>query len=245
VAYVPQKSSIDWDFPATVYDTVMMGTYANLGWIKRPNRACRQNTLEVLRKVGMLEHRKKQISELSNGQRQRVFLARALVQEASVYLLDEPFIGVDQDTERIITSTLQELRDSGKTVLVASHDLQTVKGYFDMVCLMNVRLIALGAVDKVLTPENLALTYGAKSSFLSMEQFSANQTVETSLAEPSVVNEPEEKPKKTRKPKKASAPIAENPTEEAVIAESETVAAEPQPTEAPQEASTEPAEGKQ
>ncbi|MBN2551008.1 MAG: metal ABC transporter ATP-binding protein [Anaerolineales bacterium] len=166
VGYVPQRGSVDWDFPTTVIDVVMMGRYGSLGWFKRPGKAERQAALEALEKVGMSAFAKRQISQLSGGQQQRVFLARALVQDASIYFMDEPFQGVDAVTERAIIALLQELRAAGKTVLVVHHDLQTVPEYFDWVMLINVRRIASGPVAEVFTDENLRLAYGGRVAFL-------------------------------------------------------------------------------
>jgi len=166
VGYVPQRGSVDWDFPTSVKDVVMMGRYRALGWIKRPGGGELEMALKALDKVGMAQYAERQISQLSGGQQQRVFLARALVQDAKIYLMDEPFQGVDATTERAIVSLLQELRAAGKTVVVVHHDLQTVAEYFDWTALLNVRLIASGPVDEVFTEENLRLTYGGRVSFL-------------------------------------------------------------------------------
>ncbi len=167
VAYVPQRGSVDWDFPATVLDVVVMGTYGSLGWVRRPGRRERERALAALDKVGMADLKERQISQLSGGQQQRVFLARALVQEASLFLMDEPFQGVDAVTERAIVALLGELRREGKTVLVVHHDLQTVPEYFDWVILLNVRRIASGPTTEVFTEDNLRLTYGGRVAFLS------------------------------------------------------------------------------
>lgn len=166
VGYVPQRGSVDWDFPTTVIDVVMMGRYGSLGWIRRPGVQERAAAMDALEKVGMSDYADRQISQLSGGQQQRVFLARALVQDASIYFMDEPFQGVDAVTERAIVSLLQELRASGKTVVVVHHDLQTVPEYFDWVMLLNVRQVASGPVDKVFTEENLRLAYGGRVAFL-------------------------------------------------------------------------------
>ncbi len=166
VGYVPQRGSVDWDFPTSVGDVVMMGRYGSLGWMRRPGKEEKEMALQALDKVGMLQYAERQISQLSGGQQQRVFLARALVQDAQVYLMDEPFQGVDATTERAIVSLLQELRKSGKTVVVVHHDLQTVPEYFDWTALLNVRLIASGPVKEVFTEDNLKLTYGGRVSFL-------------------------------------------------------------------------------
>jgi manganese/zinc/iron transport system ATP- binding protein len=166
VGYVPQRGSVDWDFPTTVLDVVMMGRYGSLGWLRRPGRRERAAALAALEKVGMTAFRDRQISQLSGGQQQRVFLARALVQEARVYFMDEPFQGVDARTERAIVSLLKELRGQERTVIVVHHDLQTVSEYFDWVLLLNVRRIASGPVADVFTDENLRLTYGGRVEFL-------------------------------------------------------------------------------
>lgn len=166
VAYVPQRGSVDWDFPTSVLDVVMMGLYGRLGWLRRPGRKERDLAREALDKVGMADFAERQISQLSGGQQQRVFLARALVQDAQVYLMDEPFQGVDATTERAIVTLLQELRQAGKTLVVVHHDLQTVPEYFDWVLLLNVRRIAAGPVEEVFTEENLRLTYGGRIPFV-------------------------------------------------------------------------------
>ena len=167
VGYVPQRGSVDWDFPTSVLDVVMMGRYGALGWLKRPGASERAAALEALDKVGIRHLAERQISQLSGGQQQRVFLARALVQDAQLYFMDEPFQGVDATTERAIVILLQELRSAGKTVVVVHHDLQTVPEYFDWVTMLNVRRIASGPVQEVFTEQNLRLTYGGKVAFLS------------------------------------------------------------------------------
>lgn len=160
VAYVPQKGSVDWDFPTVALDVVMMGTYGSLGWIKRPGAKEKKQALEALEKVGMLEFKNRQISQLSGGQQQRIFLARALVQQASIYLMDEPFQGVDATTEKAIINILKELRKQGKTLIVVHHDLQTVPEYFDWVTFLNVKGIASGPVKDIFNDDNLTKTYG-------------------------------------------------------------------------------------
>ncbi|WP_224483240.1 metal ABC transporter ATP-binding protein [Robertkochia aurantiaca] len=160
VAYVPQKGSVDWDFPTNALDVVMMGTYGKLGWIKRPGQKQKKAALEALEKVGMLEFKERQISQLSGGQQQRIFLARALVQNARIYLMDEPFQGVDATTEKAIVNLLKELRKAGKTVVVVHHDLQTVPEYFDWVTFLNVKKIATGPVKDIFNDDNLTKTYG-------------------------------------------------------------------------------------
>ena len=167
MGYVPQRGSVDWDFPTTVLDVVMMGRYGALGWFRRPGRAEREAAMRALEQVGMADFASRQISQLSGGQQQRVFLARALVQDAAIYFMDEPFQGVDARTEHAIVALLRELRAGGKTVVVVHHDLQSVPEYFDWVLLLNVRRIALGPVSEVFTEENLRLTYGGKLPFAS------------------------------------------------------------------------------
>jgi manganese/zinc/iron transport system ATP- binding protein len=166
VGYVPQRGTVDWDFPTSVRDVVLMGTYGALGWFRRPGRREKEQALAALAKVGMADFAGRQISQLSGGQQQRVFLARALVQDAQVYFMDEPFQGVDATTERAIVALLQDLRAAGRTVLVVHHDLQTVAEYFDQVTLLNVRRIASGPVSEVFTEANLRLTYGGRVAFL-------------------------------------------------------------------------------
>lgn len=160
VAYVPQRGSVDWDFPTTVLDLVLMGTYGRLGWVRRPGRAERKAAVGALDRVGMAGFADRQIGQLSGGQQQRAFLARALVQGADVYILDEPFQGVDAVTERAVVDILRGLRTGGKTVVVVHHDLNTVPEYFDQATLLNVRVIASGPVAEVFTPENLRAAYG-------------------------------------------------------------------------------------
>jgi len=170
VGYVPQRGSVDWDFPTSVLDLVMMGRYASLGWLRRPGRRERDLALAALDQVRMADFAHRQISQLSGGQQQRVFLARALVQDAQLYIMDEPFQGVDAVTERAIVAILRDLRAAGKSVLVVHHDLQTVAEYFDWVALINVRRIAAGPVPEVFTEANLRTTYGGRIAFLSQER---------------------------------------------------------------------------
>ena len=160
VGYVPQKGSVDWDFPTTALDVVTMGTYGSLGWIKRPGKNERKIALESLEKVGMLSFKDRQINQLSGGQQQRVFLARALAQDADIYFMDEPFQGVDATTEITIINILKQLRKAGKTVVVVHHDLQTVPEYFDWVTFLNVKKIATGPVKEIFNDDNLTKTYG-------------------------------------------------------------------------------------
>ena len=159
IAYVPQKAAVDWDFPATVLDVVVMGRYVHLGWLKRPKKADVKIAEEKLEQVGMLAFKDRQISQLSGGQRQRVFLARALAQEADIYLLDEPFSGVDIKTEKIIIALLRELVAQDKTVVVVHHDLQTVEEYFDEVLFLNKEVIAYGPTETTFTEGNIEETY--------------------------------------------------------------------------------------
>ncbi len=174
VGYVPQRGSVDWDFPTNALDVVLMGLYRKIGWIRRPARRERELALESLAKVGMAEYADRQISQLSGGQQQRVFLARALVQDAQVYLMDEPFAGVDATTERAIVALLRELRAAGKTLIVVHHDLQTVSEYFDWLMLLNVRHIASGPVAEVFTADNLRDAYGGRVAFVTPNAGSEN-----------------------------------------------------------------------
>jgi manganese/zinc/iron transport system ATP- binding protein len=166
VGYVPQRESVDWDFPTNALDVVTMGLYGSLGWVRRPSRSHRALALECLDRVGMRDFAGRQISQLSGGQQQRVFLARALAQDARLYLMDEPFAGVDATTERAILSLLQDLRARGRTVVAVHHDLQTVADYFDHVVLLNMRLVADGPVSEVFSQENLQRTYGGRLTVL-------------------------------------------------------------------------------
>ncbi|MCY3613755.1 MAG: metal ABC transporter ATP-binding protein [Bacteroidetes bacterium] len=166
VGYVPQRGSVDWDFPTSVLDVVLMGLYGRLGWVRRPGRDQRTEAMAALDQVGMAELAHRQISQLSGGQQQRVFLARALVQDARIYLMDEPLQGVDATTERTIIELLRTLQSLGKTVMVVHHDLQTVSSYFDEVLLLNVRRIASGPVSEVFTEANLRLTYGGRVAII-------------------------------------------------------------------------------
>ena len=172
VGYVPQRSSVDWDFPTTVLDVVTMGTYGKLGWLKRPGLKEKALALDAIERVGLEEFTNRQISELSGGQQQRTFLARALVQQADVYFMDEPLQGVDAKTEKAIMNILKDLRNAGKTLVVVHHDLQTITEYFDWVALLNVRLMAYGNVKEVFTEKNLKETYGGVMSFHSIQQTS-------------------------------------------------------------------------
>ena len=159
LAYVPQRNSVDWDFPTTLFDVVEMGCYGRVGLFKRVNKEEKVKVLKAIEQVGMLDFKDRQISELSGGQQQRTFIARALVQEADIYLMDEPFQGVDSTTEKSIVDILKKLKSDGKTLLVVHHDLQTVPTYFESVTFINKTVIATGKVKEVFTQENIDKTY--------------------------------------------------------------------------------------
>lgn len=159
IAYVPQRGSVDWDFPTTVFDVVLMGRYSHVGWFKRPSKIDKDKALKALKMVKMEKFSNRQIRELSGGQQQRVFLARALVQEADIYFMDEPFQGVDIMTELAIVEILRSLKNLGKTVIVVHHDLDTVPKYFDYVTLLNMKVIASGKVSDVFTEEIIEKAY--------------------------------------------------------------------------------------
>ena len=167
VAYVPQRESVDWTFPVSALDVVCMGRYRRIGWLRPVGKAHKAAALECLDRVGLADLAHRQISQLSGGQQQRVFLARALAQEADLYIMDEPFAGVDAATERAIVALLRELREAGKTAIVVHHDLQTVPEYFDHALLLNMRVVAAGPVADIFTPDNLQKTYGGKLTLLS------------------------------------------------------------------------------
>ena len=164
IAYVPQRGSVDWDFPTTVFDVVEMGRYGQIGWLKKVRKEDKVKTIDALEKVQMLEFKDRQISQLSGGQQQRGFLARALVQEAEIYFMDEPFQGVDTKTEKSIVNILKKLRNEGKTVITVHHDLQTVPEYFDHVLFINKGVVAYGSVEEIFTQENISKTYNLKES---------------------------------------------------------------------------------
>jgi len=166
VGYVPQRETVDWDFPIDAIGVVLLGRYGRLGWIRRPSRQDRQIAMQCLEQVHMQDFADRQISQLSGGQQQRVFLARALAQQADLYLMDEPFAGVDAATERAIIDLLRTLREQGKTVVTVHHDLQTVPEYFDYVVMLNLRLVASGPTGEVFTPQNLQATYGGRLTIL-------------------------------------------------------------------------------
>jgi manganese/zinc/iron transport system ATP- binding protein len=166
VGYVPQRESVDWDFPIDALDVVTMGLYGRIGWFRRVTRRHRQRALEALDRVGMADFSRRQISQLSGGQQQRTFLARALVQDADLYLMDEPFAGVDAATEQAVVELLRDLKSRGKTVVVIHHDLQSVAEYFDYLVLLNMRIVAHGPASAVFTEENLQKTYGGRLTLL-------------------------------------------------------------------------------
>lgn len=166
IAYMPQTSSVNWDFPTTVMDVVLMGRYIHLGWIKRPGKGDRLIAQKALERIGMLEYKDRQISMLSGGQRQRVFLARAIAQDADIYFMDEPLAGVDKLTEKTIIDFLKESQEKGKTSIVVHHDLATIRDYFDHIVILNKRVIGQGKVEDVFTNENLekAMMMGGKNA---------------------------------------------------------------------------------
>lgn len=167
VGYVPQRESVDWDFPVSALDVVAMGTYGQLGWFRRVNKRSKALAMQALDRVGLADYAHRQISQLSGGQQQRTFLARALVQDADIYFMDEPFAAVDAATERAIVDLLKELQQRGKTCLVVHHDLATVPEYFDWTVLLNMRVVASGPTEEVFNQENLHKTYGGKLTLLS------------------------------------------------------------------------------
>ena len=166
VGYVPQRESVDWDFPVSALDVVTMGTYGRIGWCLPVMKRHTEAAMHALDRVGIADLARRQISQLSGGQQQRVFLARALVQDAQLYLMDEPFAAVDAATEKAIVNILRDLRATGKTALVVHHDLQTVPEYFDHVILINMRIVAHGPTEQVFTKENLHKTYGGRLTLL-------------------------------------------------------------------------------
>lgn len=166
VAWVPQRSHVDWDFPADVLDVVLMGRYGSLGWFRRPGRAEREAALAALDQVSMADFARRHISQLSVGQQQRVFLARALAQDADLYLMDEPFAGVDAVTEEAIVAILREIRSRGRTAIVVHHDLETAPEYFDHAVLLNIRVIASGPMSEVWNRPSLEAAYGPKAALI-------------------------------------------------------------------------------
>lgn len=166
VAYVPQRESVDWDFPINVREVIMMGRYGKLGMFNRPSALDREKVDKALEQIGIQDLAKRQISQLSGGQQQRVFIARALVQDAKIIFMDEPFAGVDASTEKVIIELLQDLRNKGCTVMVVHHDLNTIQEYFDNIILLNMRIIATGATESTFTEDNLRKTYGGRLTLL-------------------------------------------------------------------------------
>ncbi len=166
VGYVPQRESVDWDFPVSALDVVTMGTYRALGWFRRVGKDQLEAAHAALEQVGIGHLANRQISQLSGGQQQRVFLARALAQDAQIYFMDEPFAAVDAATEQAIVELLQSLNKQGKTCLVVHHDLATVSRYFDWLVLLNMRVVATGPTDEVYNAENLEKTYGGQLNLL-------------------------------------------------------------------------------
>ena len=166
LGFVPQRESVDWDFPVEVLDVVMMGTYRRLGWLRRPGKAQHDWAMECLEAVGMADLQRRQIGELSGGQQQRVFIARALTQDAQIFLMDEPFAGVDAATEDAIRKVLEDLKKRGRTVIIVHHDLQTIEHFFDHVLLLNLRLVASGPTEEIFTQKNLLRTYGGRLTLL-------------------------------------------------------------------------------
>ena len=178
IGYVPQRESVDWDFPINVLDTVTMGTYGKIGWMRPVRQYYREVAMNALRKVGIDHLAQRQISQLSGGQQQRVFLARALAQNADLYFMDEPFAAVDAATEQSIVATLRELQTKGKTCLIVHHDLATVRQYFDWVVLLNMRIVKFGPTAEVFNRENLRETYGGRLVLLeeALQQMQAPET---------------------------------------------------------------------
>lgn len=162
IAYIPQSSSVNWDFPTTVFDVVLMGRYVHCGWIKRPNKIDKKKALDAIEKIGLSQYRDRQISQLSGGQKQRVFIARAIASDANIYFMDEPLAGVDKKTEGIIMEFLRDSQKMGKTSIVVHHDLNTIKKYFDHLVIINKRIIALGLVNNVFTSENIEMAFGGE-----------------------------------------------------------------------------------
>lgn len=177
IGYVPQRGSVDWDFPTDALDVVTMGLYGQIGWLRRPSRLHKEKAYEALEKMGMADYADRQISQLSGGQQQRVFLARALVQDADLYFMDEPLVGVDAATERAIMTILKELKERGKTVMIVHHDLQTVEQYFDHVLLLNRTVVRYGKTEDVFTKETIGRTYGGNMRWMGEERNDAVPTL--------------------------------------------------------------------
>ncbi|WP_257670282.1 metal ABC transporter ATP-binding protein [Parapedobacter tibetensis] len=166
VSYVPQRESVDWDFPVSVLDVVLMGRYGKMGLLRNPDRQDKAMAMDCLDKMGMSAFAKRQISQLSGGQQQRVFLARALAQEADIYFMDEPFAGVDAATEQAIITLLRDMAAANKTIIVVHHDLQSARDYFDWIILLNMRLVAGGPTGEVFTDEMIQQAYGGRLNLL-------------------------------------------------------------------------------
>ncbi|WP_147802923.1 metal ABC transporter ATP-binding protein [Alkalicoccus halolimnae] len=170
IAYVPQRTTIDWDFPILVEEAVLMGRYVHVPWYKKINKKDREMAREALREVGMEEFAERQIGELSGGQQQRVFIARALAQNTDFFFLDEPFVGIDVNSEEIIVALLQKLRAEGKTIFVIHHDLSKVETYFDRLLVLNQQLVGAGSVEEVFKPEILKKAYGGNAAVLTSDK---------------------------------------------------------------------------
>lgn len=166
IAYIPQRESVDWQFPITVQELVLMGRYGELGLFRRPRPADYQAVVHYLEVVGLTAFKDRQISQLSGGQQQRAFLARALIQEAEIYFLDEPFVGIDAATEQLMIQLMKKMAQEGKTLLIVHHDLSSVENLFSWLILLNLRLIASGEVHKVFTPYYLKQAYGKSFELL-------------------------------------------------------------------------------
>jgi len=173
VGYMPQAATVDWDFPTTVLDVATMGTYGDLGWIRRPGKKERARAAAALERTGIADLASRQIGELSGGQRQRVFLARTLAQDPDLYFMDEPFQGIDARSQRAIVSVLHTLREQGKTVVIVHHDLATVRDYCDHVTLLNRRIVASGPVDQTFTRANIRVTYEVTSDDDAFAEFAS------------------------------------------------------------------------
>lgn len=160
ISYVPQKESVNWQFPTTVSDVVLMGTYRELGWFKRPGKTQKDKANQAMKQLGILDLANKEIASLSGGQQQRVFLARMLCQDADIIFLDEPLVGIDKKSEQIIMNILNQLKDEGKTIIVVHHDLATIEKYFDYLVLVNHKIVTSGYVKDIFTPDNINQAYG-------------------------------------------------------------------------------------
>lgn len=160
ISYVPQKESVNWQFPTTVSDVVLMGTYRELGWFKRPGKTQKDKANQAMKQLGILDLANKEIASLSGGQQQRVFLARMLCQDADIIFLDEPLVGIDKKSEQIIMNILNQLKEEGKTIIVVHHDLSTIEKYFDYLVLVNHKIVSSGYVKDIFTPDNINQAYG-------------------------------------------------------------------------------------